>query len=727
MKQTKDKRVTSPPVMGEGLGKEFFDFRNFVIWKSNLFYRGCIPSNQELRTKSFVLEIVLHDTRLVAMHQKTCRRFWLLAIAVLLFLKVSEQFGHDDEEDIAHHGKDPRKYNFAALTSGAELIDYSPKNGKGFKHLLSDDRDKYALFSCYEKKWVIIGLSEDVLIESIVIASYERYSSIVKDFQILAAVSFPQSNWIYLGNYTAEARLGEQVFHVLQPSNLHTRFVKIRFFNHNFNEDLCTMSQIKVYGKTIYETIKTGMETMFTEDANKAQYEDEVEDFHYPNDTVIDSVSQENLQGNRADESNLVDSEVGSANSTKDQSDINEEQNSPNQDERRSSELSRDAVNSDSENLVAANEIASKDDLILTPEDNSETNTNNIDTGDSGKGKDQDNLTSNESVNSAVDSSSAVFDTDSGRKSFNDAEWKLINDAFNRFNVTEPLYAKMIRRVSEFFINPLNPFGKALNRSNLDSFFADLNDRAHIANEQRETQFPPLETVTAIDSQETSSTEQRNEGSSEETINEENAEKAKGVPLSVAVDTNDSNAICSTSLLEDKSKIHLETSAPPQNGESKDYSSSETSLSTNTADAPPTAPTTVESTVDIKSSSLPSELNISTTSASNGNGFTSDNKSSVQKVPISEISEISIVAGTVSNQPIDCLSVLKFAEFRKKRLKEEKENNGNQSENDKTNVFNKLFIRIKSIETNEDIIGYFFDEVKEYIFLSIFALPFNFF
>lgn len=657
------------------------------------------------------------------MHQKTCRRFWLLAIAVLLFLKVSEQFGHDDEEDIAHHGKDPRKYNFAALTSGAELIDYSPKNGKGFKHLLSDDRDKYALFSCYEKKWVIIGLSEDVLIESIVIASYERYSSIVKDFQILAAVSFPQSNWIYLGNYTAEARLGEQVFHVLQPSNLHTRFVKIRFFNHNFNEDLCTMSQIKVYGKTIYETIKTGMETMFTEDANKAQYEDEVEDFHSPNDTVIDSFSQENLQGSRADESNSVDSEVsGSANSTKDHSDINEEQNSPNQDEGRSSELSRDAVNSDSENLAAANETASKDDLIQTPEDNSETNTNNNDTGDSGKGKDQDNLTSNDSVNTVVESSSAVFDTDSRRKSFNDAEWKLISDAFNRFNVTEPLYAKMIRRVSEFFINPLNPFGKALNRSNLDTFFADLNDGAHIANEQRETHLQPLETVTAIDSQETPSTEQKNGGSPEETINEEKSEKAEGVPPSVAGDTNDSDIIGSTSF-EDKSKIHPDTSAPPQNGESKDNSSSETSLSTNIADASPAAPTTVESTVDIKSSSLSSEIkeNVSTTSASSGNGAISDNKSSVQKVPIPEISDasaISIVAGTVPNQPIDCLSVLKFAEFRKKRLKEEKENNGNQSENDKTNVFNKLFIRIKSIETNEDIIGYFFDEVKENIFIT---------
>eukprot|EP00599_Poterioochromonas_sp_BG-1_P002672 CAMPEP_0173138312 /NCGR_PEP_ID=MMETSP1105-20130129/3616_1 /TAXON_ID=2985 /ORGANISM="Ochromonas sp., Strain BG-1" /LENGTH=487 /DNA_ID=CAMNT_0014050885 /DNA_START=142 /DNA_END=1605 /DNA_ORIENTATION=+ len=482
------------------------------------------------------------------------------------------------------------------------------------------------------------------------------------------------------------------------------------------------MSQIKVYGKTIYETIKTGMETMFTEDANKAQYEDEVEDFQ-PNDTVIDSFSQENLQGSRADESNSVDSEVsGSANSTKDHSDINEEQNSPNQDEGRSSELSRDAVNSDSENLAAANETASKDDLIQTPEDNSETNTNNNDTGDSGKGKDQDNLTSNDSVNTVVESSSAVFDTDSRRKSFNDAEWKLISDAFNRFNVTEPLYAKMIRRVSEFFINPLNPLGKALNRSNLDTFFADLNDGAHIANEQRETHLQPLETVTAIDSQETPSTEQKNGGSPEETINEEKSEKAEGVPPSVAGDTNDSDIIGSTSF-EDKSKIHPDTSAPPQNGESKDNSSSETSLSTNIADASPAAPTTVESTVDIKSSSLSSEIkeNVSTTSASSGNGAISDNKSSVQKVPIPEISDasaISIVAGTVPNQPIDCLSVLKFAEFRKKRLKEEKENNGNQSENDKTNVFNKLFIRIKSIETNEDIIGYFFDEVKENIFIT---------
>jgi hypothetical protein len=82
----------------------------------------------------------------------------------------------------------------------------------GYSHLLSGDRDKYGISPCDEKKWVVIGLSEDVLVTSVALANFEKYSSMLKEFQLLASTSYPTEKWINLGVYEAQPRLGEQFF-----------------------------------------------------------------------------------------------------------------------------------------------------------------------------------------------------------------------------------------------------------------------------------------------------------------------------------------------------------------------------------------------------------------------------------------------------------------------------------------------------------------------------------
>lgn len=68
----------------------------------------------------------------------------------------------------------------------------------------------------------------------------------LKEFQVLASTSYPTEQWIDLGTYTAEPRLGEQTFNITQLSSAHTRYVKIKFKTHYQDEALCTLSQIKV-------------------------------------------------------------------------------------------------------------------------------------------------------------------------------------------------------------------------------------------------------------------------------------------------------------------------------------------------------------------------------------------------------------------------------------------------------------------------------------------------
>ena len=67
-----------------------------------------------------------------------------------------------DEDDV---GRNVAKQvvNFASVSAGAVVLESSPK-AKGYHNLLNDDKDKYGIAPCSEKKWVVIGLSEDVSI-----------------------------------------------------------------------------------------------------------------------------------------------------------------------------------------------------------------------------------------------------------------------------------------------------------------------------------------------------------------------------------------------------------------------------------------------------------------------------------------------------------------------------------------------------------------------------------
>ena len=91
--------------------------------------------------------------------------------------------------------------NFASSSAGAIILDKSPSTAKGFSSLLDDDMDRYGISPCKEDKWVVIGLSEDILVSSIAIANYEKYSSLLKDFEVLAITSYPTEEWIRLGEY----------------------------------------------------------------------------------------------------------------------------------------------------------------------------------------------------------------------------------------------------------------------------------------------------------------------------------------------------------------------------------------------------------------------------------------------------------------------------------------------------------------------------------------------
>ena len=143
--------------------------------------------------------------------------------------------------------------DYASKSAGGLVLDKSP-HFQGVSNLLSGDRDRYAIVECAEPaKWVVIGLSEDILVKRVVLAHYERYSSHVKDFALYASTTATgaTAHWRDLGNFSAALGHREQAFDV--PTPAWARYVKFQILSHHGNEHYCTVSQIKVHGSTVLQ------------------------------------------------------------------------------------------------------------------------------------------------------------------------------------------------------------------------------------------------------------------------------------------------------------------------------------------------------------------------------------------------------------------------------------------------------------------------------------------
>lgn len=159
--------------------------------------------------------------------------------------------------------------DYASKSAGAVILDSSP-NFQGVSNLLQQDRDKYAIVPCDEStsssdttlttepKYVVLGLSEDILVKQFAIANYERYSSHMKEIRLYGSVSTnairQQSHWIHLGDFTAKPNTNnseKQTFDLLEPT--WARYLKVEFISHYGDEYYCTISQISVHGSTVLQ------------------------------------------------------------------------------------------------------------------------------------------------------------------------------------------------------------------------------------------------------------------------------------------------------------------------------------------------------------------------------------------------------------------------------------------------------------------------------------------
>jgi len=140
------------------------------------------------------------------------------------------------------------RFNYASLDAGAIIL----ASNKGMKHsssLLVEDRDKYALSPCEEeKKWVVLGLSEEIKPEEFLLANYEKFSSTISKFTLLGSNTYPCKEWFVLGEYEAGEEQGVQRFKI--QNSAWVRYLLFRFSSWYGEDYYCTVSEIRVYGST---------------------------------------------------------------------------------------------------------------------------------------------------------------------------------------------------------------------------------------------------------------------------------------------------------------------------------------------------------------------------------------------------------------------------------------------------------------------------------------------
>ncbi|KAK3997268.1 UNC-like C-terminal-domain-containing protein [Cladorrhinum sp. PSN332] len=176
--------------------------------------------------------------------------------------EVEEQVLYDDGKTQYYRSKDAgttckERHSFASFDAGA-TIKKTSKGAKNAKAILAENKDSYMLLECQAKdKFVIVELSDDILVDTVVLANFEFFSSMIRKFRVSASDRYPvkPDKWVDLGTFEARNARDIQAFLVEHPQ-IYTKYIRIEFLTHYGNEYYCPVSLLRVHGTRMLDTWK---------------------------------------------------------------------------------------------------------------------------------------------------------------------------------------------------------------------------------------------------------------------------------------------------------------------------------------------------------------------------------------------------------------------------------------------------------------------------------------
>jgi hypothetical protein len=155
------------------------------------------------------------------------------------------------------------RFNYASSTCSARILSTSPLTHSP-SSLLASSKDSYLRFSCSKRsKFIVIELCQEVKVDAIVMANYELFSGTLKGFKVYGAADKLAENSQVIWKLLLAGELSEkgpflhadQAFPVPSISDSFMKYLRIEFEDEELphTEDLCPLSVLKVYGKTMLD------------------------------------------------------------------------------------------------------------------------------------------------------------------------------------------------------------------------------------------------------------------------------------------------------------------------------------------------------------------------------------------------------------------------------------------------------------------------------------------
>lgn len=149
------------------------------------------------------------------------------------------------------------RFNYASFDCAATVHKTNPEC-KGATSILVENKDSYMLNECgAEKKFLIVELCDDILVDTVVLANFEFFSSMFRSFQVSVSDRYPvkQNGWKNLGTFEARNSREVQAFLIENPL-IWARYLKVEFLTQYGNEFYCPVSLLRVHGTTMMEEFK---------------------------------------------------------------------------------------------------------------------------------------------------------------------------------------------------------------------------------------------------------------------------------------------------------------------------------------------------------------------------------------------------------------------------------------------------------------------------------------
>lgn len=157
--------------------------------------------------------------------------------------------------------------NYASFDCAATVLKTNPKC-KGSKSVLVENKDSYMLNECStDNKFLIVELCDDILVDTVVLANFEYFSSTFRSFRVSVSDRYPvkMERWKELGTFVARNSREVQAFAIENPL-IWARYLRIEFLTHFGNEYYCPISLLRVHGTTMIEEFRHQEESVSGED-----------------------------------------------------------------------------------------------------------------------------------------------------------------------------------------------------------------------------------------------------------------------------------------------------------------------------------------------------------------------------------------------------------------------------------------------------------------------------